>query len=35
MLNESLIAKELTVDTVEELSLSGDKVLCHEAELEL
>jgi len=34
MPNESLIAKELTVDAVEELSLSEDKVLCHEVELE-
>lgn len=32
--NESLIARELTVDAVEELStLSKDKVLCHETEL--
>ena len=34
MPNESLTAKELTVDAVEELSLSEDKVLCHEAELD-
>mmetsp|Transcript_27750 Transcript_27750/g.33911 ORF Transcript_27750/g.33911 Transcript_27750/m.33911 type:complete len:232 (+) Transcript_27750:70-765(+) len=34
MPNESLIAKELTVDAVEELSLSEEKVLCHETELE-
>jgi len=34
MPNENLIAKELTIDAIEALFLSDDKVLCHEIEVE-
>jgi len=34
MPNENIIAKELTIDAIEALFVSDDKVLCHEIEVE-